>query len=268
MIITSLTFPIPKNSSPSFLKKIGDTVRQGEPILKYNAPQEKIEIDIAGSLKVSPKTATRLLLKNLGDFVEQEEVIARHTKGFLFKKTLEVKSLFPGKIFELDNFSGKVKIAGVPKETVYASPVAGKIKEEGENGITIEFKGISLTPIKIFGNSFFAPLHKVGGGGEEVDSEKINVSMKGKILYGGHFSLSDLNKAMAVGARGIIASELTDASLEKFVNAKTFSFVDENCKMFLSVAVLDPDSCLKLEKMEQDKELYFDAQSSKIIIPQ
>lgn len=266
-MITSISLSIPANAKVEFLKKIGDSVHTDETIATVSTEQNQVEINIAEELNVPAKTAVSLLMKNLGDTVEQDEVIARKKTGLLFKKTIEVKSLLKGKIFELDNFSGKVKIIGVLSAKNLITPVSGKIVQENDKEIIIEFKGEEIKPKKFFGKSFFARLLKISKVNEEVDSGLMTSDMAGYIILGGHFSAADLNKALALGVRAIFATKLGDLVFEKFSSEKVISMDEAERKMFLSGAVVENHDFEKLEKTPKGKQLYFDGSSGRIIIP-
>lgn len=266
-MITSISLSIPPNSKPEFLKKIGDLIHVNDDVASIFSEQNEIEIDIAEDLKISPKNVSSFLVKNIGDPVDLDEVIARKKSGIFFKKTIEVKSRFRGKIFELDNFSGRVKIVGVSSQQNLKSPVSGKIKDLNDKEIIIEFKGEEIKPTKFFGKTFFAPVAKISKINEEVDNDLMTTEMSGCILLGGHFSVSDVNKAMALGVRGILASKISDAVFDKFKDGKIISIDDRERKISFSIAVCDADSFLKLEKISHQKQLYFDGSGGKIIIP-
>ncbi len=266
-MITSISFAIPNCPQINFLKKIGDAVSEGEDIVEYSQDQEQFEIDIAAALKVSPKNASKFLMKNLGDSVNKDEIIARREKGIVFRKTIAIKSLLTGKVFELDNFSGRVKIVGVPVKKTLKSMVNGHVKEENQKQIVIEFKGEEIKLKKSYGESFFAPLYKVSGGDEEVNADHITIDAKDKLLLGGHFSLSDLNHAMAVGVRGVVGVKLNEHNLDKFQPEKIISVGGTTKKISLAVGLVTPEDFAKLEKYAGKHELYFDGQGSRIIIP-
>lgn len=266
-MVTSVTLAIPTNSEVSFLKKIGDAVSEGEEIATYLATQDSVEIDIASALQTSPKSASKFLIKNLGDLVDRDEIIARREKGVFFKKTITIKSLLAGKIFELDNFSGKVKIIGHPVKKKLKSVVSGRIKEESNNKIVIEFKGEEIKLKKCTGGSFFTIIEKISGAEEEVESKKINVDFKDKMLLGGHFSLSDLNQAMAVGAKGVLAVKLNDNNIERFQSEKVICVGSEERKMTIAIGVLAEEDFAKVAKHGKHA-IYFDSAHGKIIIPQ
>ena len=188
-------------------------------------------------------------------------------KGLFFKKTVTIKSLLAGKIFELDNFSGKVKIVGHPAKKKLKSLVSGRIKEESSNKIVIEFKGEEIKLKKCVGGSFFTPVEKISEPDDEVSSEYINVDYKDKMLLGGHFSLSDLNQAMAVGARGVLAVRLNDNNIERFQSEKVIYVGTEERKITLSIGVLAEEDFAKMAK-HGNHAVYFDGVNGKIIIPQ
>jgi hypothetical protein len=265
-MITSVTLAIPTNSQVNFLKKIGDIVREGEEIAEYLATQDSIEINIASALQISPKSASKFLMKNLGDLVDRDEIIARREKGLFFKKTITIKSLLAGKIFELDNFSGKVKIVGHPVKKKLKSLVSGRIKEETNNKIVIEFKGEEIKLKKCIGDSFFTIVEKISDVNDEVNGTLINVDYKDKMLLGGHFSLSDLNKAMAIGARGVLAARLNENSIERFQSEKVICVGTEERRMTIAIGILTEEDFVKMAKHE-NHAIYFDGVNGKIIIP-
>jgi hypothetical protein len=266
-MVISFTLSIPHSGEVKIHKKIGDSFFANEPLVEFSSFQDKIEIDISQKLHVSPKVAASFLLKNLGDDIGKDEVIARYKTGFLFKKTIEVKSMFRGKIYELDNFTGKIKIAGIQKKQILSVPFSGKVVDVKEQSLLLEFEGVEIVPVKIFGETFFAEIRKIAKFNEEVDANLINVDDEGKILIGGHFSLTDLNKAMACGVHGVVAGKISDSNLQTFDNSRKYSFLDEDSQIMFSVAIVSEDELNKLEHLKNGQGLYFDGTQGKIIIP-
>ena len=264
----SISTPIPVNSSSvSYLKNIGDKVEKGDVVAEVFRADEQIEIDIAGILAVSPKEASNFLIKNIGDDVETDEIIAKREKGIVFKKQLKVTSLIKGKIFELDNFSGRVKIKGVQEKKQLKSPVNGVIKDETNEKFSVEFKGSEVELKKAVGQSFFAPVLKISGADEEVEAGQIEKEINGKILLGGHFSLSDLNKAMACGVKAVIGCRIKDDVLTKINAGKEFEIAGAVQKMSLSIGVVEAQEFDKIEK-HVGREIYFDGENKRIILPE
>lgn len=267
-MITSVFFPLPLSLNHKFLKNVGDKISFGDPFFEYYSGIDSVEIDVSRILKVSPKHISSFLFKNLGDVVEKEEIIAQRRTGLFFKSTLEVRSEVSGKVFEVDNFSGKVKILGRGEKKIVKAPFSCKIKEILNDGVNLEFKGEQIIPIKIFGENFVSPVFFVSDADDEVQSDKITVEARNKIVFGGHFSLTDLNKAMAVGVKGVIATNISDSVLQNFENCRTFSFLGNKRKSYFSVAVLRFEEASLFEKLKAEKFIYFDAEHKKIFIPQ
>lgn len=252
-----ITLSIPLNSPVNFVKNIGDRIKEGDEIALLSRSDDQVEIDLQGCF----------LIKNIGENVEKDEIIATKKTGFIVKKQTNVKSHLAGKIFELDNFSGKVKIKSITKPTSVKSPVSGTIKGEENNKIVLEFKGEEIKLKKAAGKNFFADILLMGDFKDEVDSAAIGQDCFGKILVGGHFSLSDLNKAMAVGAKGVIAAKISTDNLERFKNEKELKMANNVQKMLLSVGLANEDGFAKLSRLA-GKKVYFDAEGARIVIPE
>jgi hypothetical protein len=266
-MLISFSLTLPQSSDLKIFKKIGDSFDSNESLAEYSQSSEKLEIDISQKLNVSRESAASFLLKNLGDSVEKDEIIARNKTGLIFKKTVEVKSMYPGKIYELDNFTGKVVIAGKTEKKSLSVPFSGKVADLNKETMTVEFKGEEITPKNIYGESFLAPVFKISKMGEEVDDSGITVDHGGSILIGGHFALTDLNRAMACGVRGVVAGSVSGSNLEEFVSHKQLSFLSGGVQVLLSIAVLEEEQYSKLEHLKNGQGLYFDGVKGKIIIP-
>ncbi len=221
--------------------------------------KSSVEIDIAAELDVAPSQAVNFLIKKLGDSISKDEIIAKKQKGLIFKKIIEVKSLLSGKVFELDNFSGKVKIVGVPTKTKVASPVNGKIISFDDRVIHVEFKGEEISLKKSFGSSFFGETFFAGEFEGEVDSKLMTCFAHGKIIVGGHFSLSDLNQAMAVGAKGILAREISDENYQKFIQPKIVNLAGKQTILQLTIGIL--------KEGIKAKACFFEGEKGRIVIP-
>jgi hypothetical protein len=256
-MVISYSLAIPQSSDVKILKKIGDPFHINEPLIEYSKPQEKIEINIINS---------SYFLKNIGDQIEKDEVVAKYQSGFLFKKTIEIRSSISGRIFELDNL-GKVMVLGTNNKQVFCLPFSGKVSDLTQETMVLEFKGDEIVPLKIYGESFFAEAFWISKFDEEVDEKLIDVDFSGKILLGGHFSMTDLNKALACGVRGVIAGNISSSVLAEFDNLKKYSFLGSDSERLLSIAFLGEDQLLKFAHLKDNHGLYFDGIQGKIIIP-
>ncbi len=238
------------------MKKLGETVAVDEDILEYESHSKQTEIGL-GDIKS--------LTKNLGDTVEENEILAEGVFGLLFKKTIIIKSPTRGIISEFNSTSHIVKISSfAPKRTVKC-PISGKIKEVEDDRIVIEFKGEEIKPIKIFGKNFISDMKKISGYNSEVDNNLITDEYAGKIIMGGHFSRSDLNKAMACGARAVIASIISEENFARFSATKILEMGNIKGNISLSIATLGEDN---FEKLGVHKgKIYFNGESGIILIP-
>ncbi len=227
-----------------------------EDILEYQDNANRVKIDLG---------ASKTLTKAIGEAVCENEVIAKGSVGLIFKKTILIKSSIKGRVSEIDLTSRTLYITRDSGKKTLKSPVSGKLKEVDDKKIVIEFKGEEIKSIKSKGEIFVAEMKKIAAADDEVDSNLITDELEGKIIVGGHFSMSDLNRAMAVGVRGVIATKISDDNFERFGTPKTLTIGKVKNNIFLSMAVIDSANFEKLAKHKG--KLNFNGESGIIIIP-
>lgn len=238
------------------MKKLGETVLEEEDILEYETRGEQKEVHLGDAKNFA---------KNLGDMVEKDEILAESSTGLLFKKTIIIKSPTRGIISEVESSARVIKISSSSPKKTLKSPISGKIKEVGDGKVMIEFKGEEIKPIKIFGKNFISEVKKISGYSDEVDSNLMTDEYARKIILGGHFSRSDLNKAMACGVRAVLAAKISEENFARFSATKILEMGNIKENISLSLATLGADD---FEKLGAHKgKVYFNGESGIILIP-
>lgn len=199
-----LTFKSPKNSK-IFVKE-SDRVEPGTILAEGKDEGEKETLTIASVLRISPDQIFKVLLKKLGDKVNQGEVIAQ--KSGIFKKTV-LKSPITGRIVEVSKSLGEITLAAKKKRAVVKSSVAGKVKEVGKEEIKIEFDGFTFSGKKGEGKRVSGLVENLP---PQVSILDLTAEVKEKILVSFRFSLPVLAKLWALEAAGLVAEDLSDVA--------------------------------------------------------
>lgn len=123
------------------LVKVGQDVSPGD-LLAQGEGFKRIGLNLPQLFKVKPQNVSRLLVKKIGEEVNDGEVIAQKTG--LFKKT-KLKSPTDGVLEKLDEENGILTIKEKGEDFTLKASVAGKIiKIKDEEEVVIEIEGIEI----------------------------------------------------------------------------------------------------------------------------
>ncbi|MGM0607734.1 MAG: hypothetical protein ACQESP_04850 [Candidatus Muiribacteriota bacterium] len=201
------------------LVKKGDKVNSDKVIAKTELPGNVEPLNVVNKLSISPAEINEVMLKQEGDHVEKGELIAQTDGLFGFFRSL-AHSPTTGKIENISKVTGQVIIRQKPIPVELKAYIDGVIEE------IIPEEGV------ILGNeaAFIQGIFGIGGETEGniivatkelkdvLDSDKITEEMENKIIVAGGFVTTDaLNKAIKVGARGIIAGCVDAEDLKNFM---------------------------------------------------
>jgi len=176
-------------------------------------------LNVGGLLGVPPEDVPSLMVKKPGDPVEKDEVVAR-SKGLfgLFKS--EVKSPVKGTIESISNVTGQVILREPPDpvqvDAYIESDVVDVIPREG---VVVETEASLVQGIFGVGGEVRGEVKVLAASPDEVMSDsKIDESCRGKVIVVGSLITHELiQKAIAVGAKAIVAGGVEDATLRKFL---------------------------------------------------
>ncbi|RKZ00379.1 MAG: hypothetical protein DRQ10_04345 [Candidatus Hydrothermota bacterium] len=200
-------------------KGIGWTVRAEDVVARTELPGNVQPINVAGLLSVPPEDVPRLMLKQVGDTVKRGEPIAQ-SKGFfgLFKTTVTAPT--NGTIESVSRVTGQVILREPPIPVEVRAYIDGVVVDVIENeGVIIESKASFVQGIFGIGGERIGQIHTLVDSPDDVlTADLIDESCKDKVLVGGSFVTADaLNKAVEVGAAGIVVGGIDDANLREFL---------------------------------------------------
>ena len=159
------------------------------------------------------------MLKQVGDTVKRGEPIAQ-SKGFfgLFKTTVTAPT--NGTIESVSRVTGQVILREPPIPVEVRAYIDGVVVDVIENeGVIIESKASFVQGIFGIGGERIGQIHTLVDSPDDVlTADLIDESCKDKVLVGGSFVTADaLNKAVEVGAAGIVVGGIDDANLREFL---------------------------------------------------
>lgn len=197
----------------------GDVVKAEDVVARTELPGNVQPINVAGLLSVPPDELPQLMLKKEGDTVEKDEVIAE-SRGFfgLFKTT--VKSPVKGIIESISTITGQVILREPPFPVEVKAYIDGKIVEVlPEEGVVVETKGSFIQGIFGIGGERIGTIRVAVDNPEEVLTiNHIRSDDKDKVIIGGSFVTKDvLDKAIEVGAAGVVVGGIDDSNLREFL---------------------------------------------------
>ncbi len=197
----------------------GDIVKAEDVVAKTELPGNVQPINVAGLLSVPPDELPQLMLKKEGDTVEKDEVIAE-SRGFfgLFKST--VKSPVKGVIESISTITGQVILREPPFPVEVRAYIDGEIVEVlPEEGVVVETRGSFIQGIFGIGGERIGTIRVAVNSPDEVLTvDHILPDDRDKIIVGGSFVTRDvLDKAVEVGAAGVVVGGIDDSNLREFL---------------------------------------------------
>jgi len=199
--------------------KLGDMVEPDTVVARTELPGTVEPLNVANILGVPPEDILGCMLKKEGDPIEKNEAIAVNKSFFGLFKT-EAKAKITGSIESISSVTGQVLLRGEPIPVEVKAYLRGKVVE------IFEREGCAISTLGAFVQGIF------GVGGEThgvikvvvpdsrtvLKEEHINEGCKGCVLIGGSLATAGaIKKAIALGARGIVAGGISDKDLKEFL---------------------------------------------------
>lgn len=203
----------------NILVKKGDKVSSEDIVAKTELPGNVVPINIVNILSVSPEELHELMLKKEGDSVEKGEMIAQSRGLFGWFKT-PVMAPASGTIESVSNVTGQVIIRMKPIPVEIKAYIDGVVEEVlPEEGVVIGSNAMFIQGIFGIGGEVEGKLVvAVKDIKDRLEASNIDDTMKGKIIVGGSKVTTEaLNKAIKVGAHGIIAGGVDADDLKNFL---------------------------------------------------
>ncbi len=199
--------------------KVGDMVEPDDVVAQTYLPGPVEPLNVANKLSVPPEDVNDLMLKKEGDQVKKGEVIALSKAFFgLLKST--AASPIDGSIENISSVTGQVLMRGQPVPVQVKAYLKGEVVKVFEKeGVAVRTWGSFIQGIFGIGGETHGEIMGVCADNFEIlSADKITDACKDKIIFGGSVVTADaLNKAIKVGARGIVVGGFNDQDLRNFL---------------------------------------------------
>jgi hypothetical protein len=198
---------------------MGDRVTSDTVVARTHLPGNVQLVNVASKLGLPPEDLPSVMQKKDGDPIEKGEALAM-TQGFfgLFKS--RVPSPCEGTVESISTVTGQVILREPPTPIEIDAYIDGRVVEVfPEEGVAVETVGTFIQGIFGVGGEKVGEIAvAVDGPSDPLEASLINESHKGKIIVGGSYVKWDgLQKAMDVGASGIVVGGFDDPDLKRLL---------------------------------------------------
>ena len=188
------------------LVQVGARVRAADVVARTDLPGKIYPANVANQLGVDSGRLKEFMLKQVGDDVVQDEIIAK-TPGFLGFFVSEAKAITSGRIEAISTVTGQVIVQAHPIPVEVDAYIDGTVVEviPGE-GCLVQAAAAHIQGIFGLGGEVRGELKMVVGERTAVLAESdITADLRDLIIVGGaHITLGALKKAVDVGVAGIV----------------------------------------------------------------
>ena len=187
-------------------KKVGDSVLPDDIVAKTNLPGNVQIIKVASQLNIGPADILEALKVSQGEQIKKGQLLAQ-TRGLfgLFKS--EIFSPIDGTIESISDVTGQIIMREAPIPVEIDAYTSGIVKDIiPEEGVIIETKAAFIQGIFGIGGEARGILEIiVQDRNDEITTEMLNSSQKGKVIVGGGFiGLEAFKKAISLNISGIV----------------------------------------------------------------
>jgi hypothetical protein len=201
------------------LVQVGDAVKSDTVVAQTHLPGNVQLINIASKLGLPAEDLPTVMKKSAGDPLTKGEAIAE-TQGFFGLFRSKVEAPCDGTLESVSTVTGQIILREPPTPIQIDAYIDGKIVEvfEGE-GVAVEAVGTFIQGIfGVGGEKTGEIMMAVESPDVPLDAGRLDDSMKGKVVVGGsHVTWDGLQKALDVGARGVVVGGFDDPDLRKLL---------------------------------------------------
>lgn len=199
--------------------EVGQEVLPDTVVARTELPGNVKPVNAANFLGVTPDDIESTLLKKIGEPIKKDEPYAMHRTFFgLFKTVLRAEE--PCSIENVSKITGHILLRGLPIPVEVKAYIRSKVVEVfPREGVAVQAACTYIQGIFGIGGETYGPIKIVSENNTQILDEKhIKPEHKGAILVGGNLvTAAALRKAIAVGAKGIIAGGFNDRDLRDFL---------------------------------------------------
>jgi hypothetical protein len=201
------------------LVETGKTLTAETPVARTELPGNVQTVNVASLLGVHQSDIADCMIKKEGDPVEAGEVIAS-TKSFFGLFRAKCTSPTKGSIESISAITGQVLLREPPIPVEVEAYVDGTVVEVlPREGVVMETSGAFVQGIFGIGGETAGVLHRLAESPKDPLTEAaIGPECKGKVVFGGsQVTGKALEKAVKMGARGVIVGGIDDQDLRAFL---------------------------------------------------
>ncbi len=201
------------------LAKVGDKVNPDTVVARTFLPGPVEPMNVANILSIAPEDVTYFMIKKEGERVQQDEIMAK-AKTFFGLFSSSCKAKMEGTIESVSSITGQVLLRGNPVPVEMHAYLVGEVVEVfPQEGVAVSTWGSFIQGIFGIGGETKGEIKIVVNSPQDILSDKeIDSNCKGKILVGGCLvTAAAINKAISVGAKGIIVGGFDDKDLRDFL---------------------------------------------------
>ena len=200
-------------------KQVGDILKPGDVVATTDLPGNVQMLKIANLLNIGPADVPGVMLVKEGDKVEKGQMIAETEGLFGFFKS-DVKSPIDGTVEAISDVTGQIVMREAPIPVEVDAYMSGTVKEIiPDEGVIVEADAAFIQGIFGIGGESRGTMEiLVDNREQELTTDLLNESHKGKIVVGGSFvSLETYKKALSLQIAGIVVGGFNYYDLEEIL---------------------------------------------------
>ncbi len=201
------------------LVKKGDKVNADTLVAETRLPGKVVPFNLANKLGVQPNMVNQFIKVKAGDEIQKGQMIAE-TKGFFGLFKTAIKSPIDGEIESISKITGQMLLREPRIPVQIKAFIDGIVIDVVENeGVVIENKSAYVQGIFGIAGETTGEIKVLAKDATDIATpEQVDDSCKGKLIVTGAMATLDLiNKAIKVGANGIITGGIDDRDLKKLL---------------------------------------------------
>lgn len=200
-------------------KTVGETVGAIDVVAETFMPGNVTPINVANMLSMPPGDIPECMLKQVGDTIEVDDLLAE-TKGIFGFFKANCRSRSAGTIETISDVTGQVILRGSPLPVQVTAYVAGEVVEViADEGVVIESDVAFVQGIFGIGGETVGPIMMAcESPDQELTPERITDEMAGAVVVGGgRMTGPAVQRAIEIGCAAIISGGLDDADLRNIL---------------------------------------------------
>lgn len=200
-------------------KQVGDLLKPEDVVAKTDLPGNVQMLKVANVLNIGPADVPDVMLVGEGDKVEKGQMIAETEGLFGFFKS-NVKSPIDGTIEAISDVTGQIVMREAPIPVEVDAYMSGIVKEIiPDEGVIVEADSAFIQGIFGIGGESRGTMEiLVENREQELTTDLLNESHKGKIVVGGSFvNLETYKKALSLQIAGIVVGGFNYYDLEEIL---------------------------------------------------